>query len=459
MAPRARVILHHLANVWLKLRRQLAQPQPLLRTLTRGENFVALLPTYHSPIYRDYAPPMSVPSTILSLAARQAELAALLESWCNVNSGSANADGLNRMRTVLRDEFVRSFPAATIAEPATDAPGFNPPGSHALSVRLRPTAPVQILLSGHYDTVYQRNDPFQICRWLDATTLNGPGAADMKGGLVTLLTALQAFEQTPHAANVGWEVLLTPDEETGSHGSAPLFRDAAQRHQLALIFEPARPNGDLVHSRKGTGNLTATCHGRAGHAAKVPGDGCNAVLALAEFLLGLGRLPQAMPGVLINVANFHGGGAATNVIPDFAEAQIDLRITKTSDGELLMAHIDALAAPINARDGYRLELQGGFNRPPKECLPQEETVFAAWQQAARAVGVAEFSWVHTGGGSDGNLLSNAGLPNLDGLGPIGDFLHSNREMCRTETIPQRAAIAALFLHNVASGAFALPAKG
>lgn len=401
---------------------------------------------------------MSVPTAVTALPERARELAALLEQWCNVNSGSSHGAGLERMLALLKGEFARCFPDAMIEEIPAAAPGFNPPGAKALSVRLRPNAAHQVLLSGHYDTVYESGDVFQTCRWLDANTLNGPGAADMKGGLVTMLAALQTFEQTPHAAKLGWEALLTPDEETGSHGSGAIFRAAAQRHQFALIFEPGRMSGDIVHSRKGTGNLAVTCHGRAGHAAKVPSDGRNAVLALAEFLLGAGRLPEEMPGVLINVANIRGGGAATNVVPDFAEAQIDMRVTKVADREPLMARFAALAAPINAREGLRLEIAGGFNRPPKECLSQEEAVFAEWQRAAAAVGLPPFGWVHAGGGSDGNLLTAAGLPNLDGVGPIGDHLHSNREFCKVDTIPQRAQIAALFLHRVAAGEFVLPAK-
>ena len=402
---------------------------------------------------------MSIPPSIAALPARTTELGGLLERWTAINSGSGHAAGLARMCSTLRAEFARVFPAAVITDIPADAPGFNPAGVQALSIRMRPEAPGQVLLCGHYDTVFGADDPFQHCRWLGTDTLNGPGAADMKGGLVTLLAALQAFEQTPQTARLGWEVLLTPDEETGSHGTGDLFRAAARRHQFGFVFEPGRPSGDIIHSRKGTGGLVVTCHGRAAHAAKVPNDGRNAVLALAEFLLEAARIPAEMSGVLVNVANFRGGGAATNVVPDCAEAEIDLRITKTSDREPLLARFQALADRINARDGFRLELRGGFNRPPKECLPAEEAAFAEWRRAAEDVGVPPFTWVHGAGASDGNLLTAAGLPNLDGLGPVGDQLHSDREFCRVSTIAPRAQIVALFLHRVAIGEIKLPAAG
>ncbi len=387
---------------------------------------------------------MTLPASIARLPERTAEFGPRLVQWAEINSGSGHRAGLDRMRAALREEFGR-LPGALVEElPCTGT-------ADALRVSVRPEAKIRILLNGHFDTVYEANDPFQQCRWLDAQTLNGPGVADMKGGLLTMLAALQAFEQTPHAANLGWDVLLTPDEETGSRGSAPLFRAAPQRVQFALVFEPARPSGDIVHSRKGTGGLVATCHGRASHAAKIPNDGRNAILALSEFLLAASRIPAEQAGVLVNVGNIRGGSAATNVVPDFAEAEIDIRITQVADREPLLARFQTLADGINARDGFRLELKGGFNRPPKECLPVEAKVFSHWQRAAVDVGLPAPNWVHTGGGSDGNLLTAAGLPNLDGVGPIGDQLHSNREFLLVPTIAQRAQVAALFLHRVAAG--------
>ena len=402
---------------------------------------------------------MSVPPPIVALAARTRELAALLEQWSNINSGSDHVAGLERMRSVLRVFLTNAFPAAIVDEPLAAAEGITPPGVRALRVRMRPSAPVQVLLSGHYDTVYEAGSAFQTCRWLDESTLNGPGVADMKGGLVTLFAALQAFEQTPFATRLGWEVLLDPDEETGSRGSAPLLAEAARRHDFGLVFEPARANGAIVQSRKGVGDFVATCRGRAAHAGKSPNDGRNAILALAEYALAISRIPVEMAGVLVNVGSFQGGSAATNIVPETAIAGIDIRITKAGDQPRVLERLASLARPINAREGLHLEITGGFNRPPKECMPAEEAAFAQWQLAAADLGLPALTWVHTGGGSDGNLLTAAGLPNLDGLGPVGDHLHSDRECCQVETIPQRAQIAALFLHRLAAQEIKLPKRG
>lgn len=387
---------------------------------------------------------MTIPTAIAGLPARTTEFGRLLTEWAQINSGSGHLAGLDRMRAALRSAYA-VLPGAQIDEPP--CPGT----AAALRVRMRPEAPLRILLNGHFDTVYEADDPFQSCRWLDAERLNGPGVADMKGGLLTMLAALQAFEATPRANRIGWEVLLTPDEETGSHGSRALLQAAAHANHFGLVYEPARPNGDLVRSRKGTGAVVVTCRGRAAHAAKIPNDGRNAILALADFALAASHIPDDLRGVLINVANFRGGGPATNVVPDFATAELDVRITQASDRSGLAARLEKLAAAINAREGFQLEYHLRFNRPPKECHPVEETVFAAWQRNAATLGLPAFSWVHTGGASDGNFLSEAGLPNLDGLGPIGDGLHSSRETLLVPTIATRAQLTALFLDGVAAG--------
>lgn len=393
---------------------------------------------------------MTLPPPIISLRDRADELRDLLVRWCNQNSGSGNPAGLAAMHALLREGFSRLRGAVVESITLAGTP------AQALRVRQRHAAPRQLFFSGHYDTVYGASDPFQRCEPLAPDRMRGPGVADMKGGLVTMLAALEAFEQTPHASRVGYEVLLGPDEEIGSAGTAPLFVEAAPRFRLGLVFEPARANGDLVHSRKGTGNFTITSRGRAAHAASGGNTGRNAIGALAEYLVGAQRLPEELPGVMLNIGNVRGGGAATNVVPDFAEAKLDVRITKLSDRAAVLARLEALAAPINAREGHRLEVSGEFARPPMERNPVADAAFAAWQQCARDLGLASFSWVHAGGASDANNLAAAGLPCLDGLGPIGDRLHSPDEWCHLPSLVERAQVAALFLHRLAAGEVALP---
>ncbi|MFZ5496773.1 MAG: hydrolase [Verrucomicrobiota bacterium] len=392
---------------------------------------------------------MPVPPAISALPDRAAELRDLLIRWANQNSGSASPAGLAAMARLLQAGFGRLGPVEAVPLEGNPAP--------ALRLRVRPAAPLQILLCGHYDTVYDADHPFQVCTLLSPDTLRGPGVADMKGGLVVMLAALQAFEKTPHAARLGYEILLGPDEETGSQGTAPLLEEAAKRHRLALVFEPARANGDLVKSRKGTGIFTVTCHGRAAHAGRAPQEGRNAILALCDILPQAEALTQEVPGLMVNVGAIRGGGAA-NIVPDHAEAVINARVTRLGDDAAFLRRLHEICAPWHAREGYRLEIGGGFNRGPKVETPAETALFGEWRKGARQVGL-DFDWQHVGGGSDGNILSAAGLPNLDGLGCVGDHLHSPDEFCHLPSLARRAQVAALFLHRVAAGEVALPAQG
>jgi glutamate carboxypeptidase len=376
----------------------------------------------------------------------------LLISWANLNSGSENLAGLARVRAAVAAEFA-TLPGATVE----DVP-LAGTAACALRVRLRPAAPAQILFSGHYDTVYGPAHPFQTCTLPDAATLRGPGVADMKGGIVVMLAALRELQRSPHAANLGCEILLTPDEETGSAASRPLLEAtaAAKRHAFALVFEPARANGDLVKSRKGTGIFTLTVHGRAAHAGRDPAAGRNAILALCELLPQVDALARELPGVMVNVGAIRGGGTV-NIVPDLASADVNVRITNNGDDARILARLQEVVAPLNARDGFRVEISGQFNRGPKVETPAEVALFAAWQQCGRELGV-NFSWQHVGGGSDGNLLSAAGLPNLDGLGVVGDHLHSSDEFVHLPSLVERAQIAARFLGKVAAGEIAVPAQ-
>lgn len=392
---------------------------------------------------------MPVPDSIATLPKRATELRDLLIKWCNQNSGSASPAGLAAMLKLLQAEFGRLGPA--VAVPLADT------AAQALRLRVRPSAPLQLLISGHYDTVYDADHPFQTCTLLTPERLRGPGTSDMKGGLVVMLAALLAFEKTPHAAKLGYEILLGPDEETGSQGTAPLLEEAAKRHRFALVFEPARANGDLVKSRKGTGIFTLTCHGRAAHAGRAPEAGRNAILALCDILPRAEALTGELPGVMVNIGAIRGGGAA-NIVPDFAEAVINARVTRVGDDATFLRRLHEICAPWTAKEGYRFEIGGGFNRGPKVETAAETALFAEWRKGGREFGL-DFDWQHVGGGSDGNILSAAGLPNLDGLGCVGDNLHSPEEFCHLPSLTQRAQVAALFLHRVAAGEIALPAKG
>ena len=219
-----------------------------------------------------------------------------LQEWCAVNSGSDNSEGLSHMLELLSQRFASlggtlskvTLPPRLEFDEAGNA--IETPSASALHITKRPEAATRFFLGGHMDTVYSKNHPFQTSTLLEGNILRGPGSADMKGGLVILLTALAAFEKDPNAQNIGWELVINPDEEIGSVASAPLLLECAGRTHAALIFEPSFKDGALVSSRKGSANWMAIARGKAAHAGRDFHKGCNAITALAEFIVEANRI-------------------------------------------------------------------------------------------------------------------------------------------------------------------------
>ena len=354
-------------------------------------------------------------------------------------------EGLALMRKALIEAFsvIKGAEIKEIKLEGTQA--------QAVSIRVRPKAKRQLLLSGHYDTVFEPTHRFQTAVLKNEDVLNGPGVADMKGGILVMLAALLDFEASAHASSLGYEVLLTPDEETGSVASRPVIEAKAgsKEFEFALVFEPARSNGDLVKSRKGGGVFKLSVYGKAAHAGRDPSQGRNAILALCECLPRISQLASEYPSIMVNVGSIQGGGVV-NVVPDFASAEVNIRITKKSDEGIVQTRLNDISEFIHTKDGYRIEITGGFNRAPKENTPREDSLFEAWKSCAAKYNVA-LDWQHVGGGSDGNLMSAVGLPNLDGLGPVGDCIHSADEFVFLSSLVTRSQIASEFLKRTTSG--------
>ena len=179
-------------------------------------------------------------------------------AWCAVNSGSRHFEGLERQRRILLDAAA-VLPAAPIDIPLSASREITAEGRESefhhppsLAVIVRPEAPVQVVLTGHYDTVYPQTSPFQVVRTRPDGALHGPGIADMKGGISVMLAALEAFEGCPDAANVGYRLLLSPDEEIGSIASGPVLARFAREGHVGLTYEPALADGALASARNCT---------------------------------------------------------------------------------------------------------------------------------------------------------------------------------------------------------------
>src|SRR3569623_2812660 len=249
-------------------------------------------------------------------------------AWAAVNRGTRNLPGLKAMASALADAFsvlpgnvslIEPEPASSVS--ADGKVAMIDHGRH-LVVKVRPDAPVRMLFTGHMDTVYPADHPFQIQQFLDANTLNGPGVADMKGGLARLLAARKAVEASPLAARVGYDVMINSDEETGSFSSAALIADLARGKVAALTYEPALADGTLAGARGGTGNFSIVVHGRSAHAGRNPDDGRNAIVAASDLAVRLFAAKE--DGLAVNPARIEGGGP-NNVVPDLAILRINFR--------------------------------------------------------------------------------------------------------------------------------------
>ncbi len=390
------------------------------------------------------------------IADQQQTMLARTIALAEVNSGSFNVAGVNRVGQMLIEAArplhaeVRVLPVPAFEAVADDAQVVQRPLGDAVRLRKHPQAPIQVYLSGHLDTVFAADHPFQQVRQVDGGILHGPGVADLKGGLVVMLTALEALERSDMAGLIGWEVLLNPDEEIGSQSSAPLIEEAARRCHFGLIYEPSFPNGDLAGSRKGSGNFSLVARGRAAHAGREHHLGRNAIRALCDAVAGIDALNGRRPGVTFNPGFIHGGGAV-NVVPDTAMARFNVRLSEAQDSAWCMSQIEAVLEPIRHRDGIAVELHGGFTRPPKLLSDRNLALFELARECGAELGL-ELQWQATGGCCDGNNLAAAGVPNIDTLGVRGGSIHSDQEFMHIDSLSERAQLSALLLLRLADGA-------
>jgi glutamate carboxypeptidase len=376
-------------------------------------------------------------------------------AWSAVNSGSRNLPGLAAMAGLLGDAFADLPGEIKLLDPArvaaVDAAGKTIEIEHGRNLRLtiRPEAPVQLLFTGHMDTVFAVDHPFQQTRWLDDGVINGPGTADMKGGVAVMLAALKAVEASDAAGRIGYDVVINSDEEVGSLGSAQLIAEAARGKRAALTYEPsALPNGTLAGARPGSGNFAITIHGRSAHAGRNPDDGRNALLAAADLALRFDAMRKA--GLSVNPAKIDGG-SPSNVVPDLAILRVNLRpATPELEAEANEMIAQAVAA-VSAERDVQVQLHGGFARPPKPMTPDMEALFGLVKQAGADLGQA-IGWQPTGGVCDGNNIAACGVPVVDTMGVRGGKIHSMEEFLIVESLKERAALSALTILRLAGGA-------
>jgi glutamate carboxypeptidase len=300
----------------------------------------------------------------------------------------------------------------------------------------------QLLVLGHYDTVYASGTLTSMPYRVAGGRVYGPGVFDMKGGIVQALFALDAILHSRAALGKKIVFLWTSDEEIGSESSRKLLETEAQRSDAVFVLEPALgPKGLLKTARKGVGEAEIIVRGRASHAGLAPEKGVNAIHELALQVSRAMDWNDLRRGISVN-AGIVKGGTRSNVIPDSARAILDLRALRIADMAKIENRLRAMRAIL---PGARVQVRGGFSRAPLERESSAE-LFQRASELAKRMGftVGECT---AGGGSDGNLTAALGIPTLDGLGAVGDGAHSPDEHIVAREMPKRAALLAALLLN------------
>jgi len=372
------------------------------------------------------------------LGEHEGESIALLKGLVDQDSGTYDRTAVNRVGDMLAQAYADlGFSVKRI--PQTEF------GDHILASRPGTDAGKSLLCIGHMDTVFPAGTaaarPFRI----EAGRATGPGVVDMKGGLTVLVFALRALAATdsPVVGKLRCSILINSDEEIGSPTSRQTFVDLAGRHQAAIVLEPARPNGECVIGRKGVGHFRLEVFGRQAHAGSQPELGVNAIWELANKVCAMQALTDLERGTSVNVGVVRGG-ERSNVVPDYACADVDLRIWSAEEADRVTRAFRDIAdrATIPGATGA---LSGEISSPPWQTNGGTRRMLTVLNEAGSRLGLT-FAGVTTGGGSDGNRTAQI-IPTLDGLGAVGSKMHSPDEYLEVPSLRERAALLALFMET------------
>jgi glutamate carboxypeptidase len=383
---------------------------------------------------RTHLPKNEMRKILRILKSREAEMVRMLGSFVRCESPSHDKKAVDHFGEIVAAEWrkrrakVRVLPVAklgNLVRAEINLGGGREPEQ-------------QRMILGHLDTVYPlgtlAKTPFRISggrAW-------GPGTFDMKGGLVLALFAVDALKAAGIRPTNKLVFLWTSDEEIGSESSRRAIETEALRSDAVLVLEPSfGRDGRLKTARKGVGTAEIKVTGRSAHAGVDPEKGVNAVQELALQIERLMKLSNRRRGISVQTTVV-SGGTVSNVIPEHARAEVDIRFSRAADGPRLDRKLRSLR-PISK--GARVEIRGGTNRPPLERTAAVRALFRHAQRLMRDMGLP-LGEASTGGGSDGNLTAALGVPTLDGLGAVGDFPHSPREHIIIRALPERAALLA-----------------
>lgn len=346
-----------------------------------------------------------------------------------LNSFTDNRDGAQAVGRALQELLALDGLSAS----ATPSPSGRR-GDHLLWQTAAKGAPIALV--GHLDTVFPPGK-FEGYR-RDGELGRGPGALDMKGGLVVVAFALTALAREGLLSTLPLRLVVVSDEEIGSPEGKQLIASALPGASAALVFEAGRQGDAIITRRKGTGGVTVRARGRAAHAGNDHREGANAIWALARFIDRAQGLTDYARGRTVNVGKV-SGGQGKNTVPDHAEALVDLRFETADEGRALMTALEEAArSAASGVEGTQIELSESLLRPPLERSEASAALARRYGACARAEGLGDGEAPLLGGGSDANTTSAMGIASIDGLGPRGKGFHTLDEQIELRTLVPKA---------------------
>lgn len=373
----------------------------------------------------------------LFLKEKEEEMLLLLEKLVNIDSGSSNKKGIDRVGSILQKEYEKlGFIVETNSQDVQ--------GNH-LVIRHKNAKNPLIMSVAHMDTVFLEGTAKERPFTIREGRAYGPGVIDMKASHVLLLYALKSLHKTKQAGLENIVILLTSDEEIGSPTSRDLIEEHTVNKKYALIMEPARQDGSLVTARRGAGEVALHVTGKAAHSGIEPQAGSSAIEELAQKIIKLHQLTDHTKGISVNVGLIEGGNTVNTIAPS-AVAHVDLRISKIEQAKWLENKIRDICAVPDV-EGTTIEVIGEIDRPPMVKNEQTVDLLEVIQSVGNELGI-EIKDMATGGGSDASFTSAKGVATIDGLGPIGGNAHSEEEYLEVDSLVKRTELLARVIHRL-----------
>jgi len=369
------------------------------------------------------------------LDSKVGELEFLLSTIVNIDSGTYDYGGTARVMQTLTVNLKEIGYQVDIKK-VSETPN--------LVAKKFGTGEKKILLIGHADTVFEKGTALSRPYKAEGDKILGPGVADMKAGLVTIIYALKALESIKFTNYREITIIIGGDEEIGSPSSRHIYENEAIDADACFVFEPARADGSLVSARKGVGVFNLTLQGIPAHAGEAPEKGASAVKELAHKILALEKLNELYEGVTVTVGII-GGGTRMNIIPEKASAEIDVRLPDVKTANEVIDKIREIGSKA-VDDRVQVILEGGLNRPPMAKTAGTENLLKIARDIGSILDI-EIKDITTGGGSDGNFIATL-VPVLDGMGPAGGNYHRADEFIYRKSLLEKTKLAALVLFKL-----------